>query len=88
MVSLRLVLPSDTTITKNFVILELLENVKSRLHFWKFVDNKWSFCGAEAGKWDGFMLIVGSCVIAYIYIIMVIDRDLNVVFISYKYIYI
>lgn len=40
---------SDTAVTKNYLILETLDNVKSRLHFWKYaVGAGWSCCGAEA----------------------------------------
>jgi len=39
---------SDSAVTKNYLILETLDNVKSRLHFWKYARGAgWSHCGAE-----------------------------------------
>lgn len=39
---------SDTVTTKNYLILETLDNVKSKLQFWKFDRNSgWQFRGSE-----------------------------------------
>ena len=35
------------TATKNYIILEYLDNVKSRLHFWRFSEGKWQDEGME-----------------------------------------
>lgn len=42
--------------TKSMLVLNTLENVKSRLHFWSYEDTKeetkggWTYKGAEAGE--------------------------------------
>lgn len=52
---------NSTTITKNYVIFETLENVKSRLHFWRFdpsgsTDVNGGCMSASRGSW----VFVGS----------------------------
>ena len=40
---------NDCIVTKSYVVYETLDNVKSRLHFWKWdaESSAWLFCGSE-----------------------------------------
>jgi hypothetical protein len=46
--SQRVSLESHTT-TKNYLILELLDNVKSKFSFWKYDCSDWQFIDSEPG---------------------------------------